>query len=197
MAPEYTDVLQRVKAGHKILDLACCFGQDIRRLVFDGAPAKHICGSELEQGFIDMGYELFKDRDTLTSKITSGDFFAPETADLEASSFDIIHAASFFHLFSWDEQIEAVTRAVALLKPVTGSTIFGRQIGVREASELKHPAARSGSMWRHDESSFAKMVGEVAEKTGIKLMCEVRAVENAQWRVEEDWKLLRFCITLV
>lgn len=105
-APEYPSVPPRVKTGHRILDLACCFDQDIHKLVFDDAPSENICGSELEQGFIDMGYGLFRDRGKLAPKIISGDFSAPASAGLQEGSFNSIHAASFFHLSSWDEQIE-------------------------------------------------------------------------------------------
>lgn len=65
-----------------------------------------------------------------------------------------------------------------------------------EANELKHPAASLGSMWQHGEISSTRMVDEVAETTGLQLTCEVEAVEDTQWRVEENWRLLRFCITL-
>lgn len=32
-AKQYPEVLQRVKNGQRLLDMGCCFGQDIRRLV--------------------------------------------------------------------------------------------------------------------------------------------------------------------
>jgi len=79
----------------------------------------HIAGSELEQGFIDLGYELFKDNpEKLKSKFFAADFFSPESLPgLEEHSYDMIHAASFFHLFNWDEQVEAWGRALKMLEP--------------------------------------------------------------------------------
>ena len=186
-APQYDKVLQRVKEGATLLDLGCCFGQDIRKLVHDGAPAEHLHGSELEQDFIDLGYELFGDRESLKATFSSGDFFAPGTAGLEGQSFDIIHAASFFHLFSWSEQVQAMTKAVFLLKLESGSMIFGRQLTVTDPGPWKVKTARSGEMYRHSGETFKELVAEVAEKTGVQLDVEVEAKP-------EEWTM-RYCIT--
>lgn len=41
LSPVYDEVLCRLKKGEKLLDLGCCFGQDIRKLVHDGAPSEN------------------------------------------------------------------------------------------------------------------------------------------------------------
>ncbi|EMF17164.1 uncharacterized protein SEPMUDRAFT_24299, partial [Sphaerulina musiva SO2202] len=162
----YQSVLDRLRCGEKLLDLACCFGQDIRKLIHDGAPASSVYGSELEPGFVDLGFELFQDRDRLGPNILSGDFFADDVAGLVREQFDMVHAASFFHLFSWDDQVEAVSRAIRLLRPQAGSMVFGRQTAVSHAKEVDHPAnKRTGKMFRHDMSSFTRLVQEVGERT--------------------------------
>ncbi|KAL2059602.1 hypothetical protein ABVK25_000895 [Lepraria finkii] len=38
----------------KILDIGCCFGQDIRQLVIDRVPAENIYGIDVELKFIDL-----------------------------------------------------------------------------------------------------------------------------------------------
>lgn len=189
---KYADVLERVKSGETLLDLACGFGQDIRKLVFDGAPPENVAGSELEQSFIDGGYDLFRDRDSLKSKITAGDFFSEDWAGLKALLFDIVYAANFFHLFSWDEQVETATRAVSLLKPKAGSMLFGRQTGVEKAGSIKHPATRSGEMYRHNGDSLKKMFEEVAEKLGTELDIEVSAAAK---KAGAKWTMLMFTVT--
>lgn len=45
--PSYSSVLERLKGGAKYVDIGCCLGQDIRRLVADGAPAENLYGAEL------------------------------------------------------------------------------------------------------------------------------------------------------
>ena len=39
--PVYGEVLYRLKKGERLLDLGCCFGQDIRKLVHDGVPSEN------------------------------------------------------------------------------------------------------------------------------------------------------------
>lgn len=45
--PSYGTMLQRLKAGAKYVDIGCCIGQDIRKLVADGAPGENLYGAEL------------------------------------------------------------------------------------------------------------------------------------------------------
>ncbi|KAF1354047.1 hypothetical protein BDV97DRAFT_396832 [Delphinella strobiligena] len=51
--PIYPEVLSRVQSGESFLDVGCCFGQDIRKLVFDGAPSNKIYGSDLDHRFLE------------------------------------------------------------------------------------------------------------------------------------------------
>ncbi|KAF2211618.1 hypothetical protein CERZMDRAFT_112661 [Cercospora zeae-maydis SCOH1-5] len=194
----YSRVLHRLRHGETLLDLACCFGHNLRKLVHDGAPVANVVGGELEQGFIDLGFQLFKDRDKLRANFISGDFFGGDVGGLAGRQFDMIHAASFFHLFSRDDQMEAVTRAVRLLKPKPGSMLFGRQTAVSKAKEVRHPAnIRSGNMFRHDVKSFKDMVREVGEKTKTKL--EVSVEQQEGWELLEEahgWHRITFQIVL-
>lgn len=135
-----------MKTGKEtFLDLGCCFAQDIRELVFKGAPAAQTAGFELRREFVNFGYELFRDRETLTSEFVIGDFF-DEDCGLKEASFGIIHASSFFHLFNWNEQVEAVSKAVRLLKPKKDSLILGRQAGTEIADTYAHSTSRSGDV---------------------------------------------------
>ena len=51
------------------LDVGCCLGTDMRKLVFDGVPAQNLVGIELRQQYIDLGFDLFRDRNRLGAKI--------------------------------------------------------------------------------------------------------------------------------
>lgn len=120
LSPQYPTVLKHLKTGNaNLLDLGCCLAQDLRKLVHDGVPSTSLSGSELEAGFIDLGYDLFRDRDALQAKFSVNDFFDETTQNevLQEGAFDYIYAASFFHLFGWEEQVQAFSRAVRLLKP--------------------------------------------------------------------------------
>ncbi|MCJ1247755.1 hypothetical protein MMC30_004970 [Trapelia coarctata] len=97
--PTYPAILSRLKAGHGLLDVGCCFGQDIRKSVTDGAPAEQIYGLDKEAVFIDLGSELFRDRGSLRSKFVVADIADPsaDLGELEGK-MDILWVSSFLHL---------------------------------------------------------------------------------------------------
>lgn len=177
--PAYTEALQRVKSGEKLLDLGCCFGQDIRRLVYDGAPSKNIYASDLRVNFWDYGYDLFLDKRTLKAKFIEADIFNADSALKQLDgTIDIISASSFFHLFLWDDQVKAAKRVVQLLKPVAGSMIIGQQ-GWQEEAKSFHMLKGHDLFW-HNLESWKRMWKQVGEETGT------------EWEIEasvkpEDW----------
>lgn len=86
---------------------------------------------------------------------------------------DIIHAASFFHLFSWDEQVRVAERVVRLLRARPGSLLLGRQVGNVLACEHAGPAgSRRAARFRHDEGSWERMWAEVGRRTGTRWKVE-------------------------
>jgi hypothetical protein len=171
--------------------------QDIRKLVFDGCPSENIVGSELEAQFIDFGYDLFRDRDRLKVSFKPGDFFDAEMAGLKGMSFEFIHSGSFFHLFTWDEQVEVISKAVGLLKKKPGSLIFGRQAGVQSPGPFEDLKVRSGPMYMHNEESFKKLVKEVAAKTGIKLETDIGVQGHWHGHMKGGWRVLSFTLKYV
>ncbi|KAK7709431.1 hypothetical protein SLS64_006344 [Diaporthe eres] len=74
--PSYATVVRRLKQGAKYLDIGCCLGQDIRKLVMDGARPENLYGAELHAPFIDLSYELFRDRG-LASTFMEADALVP------------------------------------------------------------------------------------------------------------------------
>jgi SAM-dependent methyltransferase len=121
-----------LKNGSKLLDLGCGIGQNIRKLILDGALARNISGGDLSTELIECGYEYFRDRDTLISKFYTFDILDPSPGDsfrkLEGF-FDAICANMFFHLWDLPTQIQACIRTISLLKPHPGSVLIGCQIG--------------------------------------------------------------------
>lgn len=119
--------------------------------------------------FIDLGYDLFGDRDTLKSKFLIGDIFDETTGsafrELDGK-VDIIYAASFFHLFNWEDQFDMTQRVVRLLKPVEGSLILGRQRGNVISGEYEHRTNEKGTMFRHNCKSWKEMWKQVGKATG-------------------------------
>lgn len=199
--PQYQQILHKLKHEKaQLIDIGCCFGQDLRKLHFDGAPSAQLAGCDLLGEFVDFGYDLFQDRDKFAGKLCAVDFFSKDLGDLlQYGSYDLVFAADFFHCFDWDDQVTAMSRAVKLLKPRAGSMLFGRQVGMQTAQDFGHPAAKSGKMFRHNEESFAKLVGLVAEETGYVLTVQTSSQKHKSWgskEEEEEMLLVSFSVVV-
>ncbi|KAM4055834.1 hypothetical protein HRG_008315 [Hirsutella rhossiliensis] len=183
-SPLYGEVLQRLKDGEKLIDFGCCFGHDIRALVTDGAPAENICGAELNSTFLDLGFELFCDRDKIKSSFYSVNIFEEDDQLRRERShqFDIIHIGSFLHLFDLEGQKKAGAALLKLLRLQKGALILGRQHGATIAKEVPNylykPTkenennGRLPSFFNHDSGSFVEMWNDIGEQAGLKF--EVR-----------------------
>ncbi|RPB05114.1 hypothetical protein L873DRAFT_1663949 [Choiromyces venosus 120613-1] len=171
--PVYQEVLGKLQQGASFLDVGCCFGQDLRKLVADGAPAGKLNGMDLRPEFIELGYELFCDRGTLPARfIAPADILAlaeaanDDAVRLLSGKIDIIHLGHFLHLFSWKDQLRAATNIAKLLSPAKGSLIVGHQVGSEVAGEFALPWVPesdedSPRAFRHHEASFKKLWEQV------------------------------------
>lgn len=199
-----------MKSGDKYLDLACALGQDIRHLVssvlpalcqsphgksqsqtcltlpkqiFKGAPPSNLYGSDLRPEFFSVGFDLFLDRSTIKATFIASDIFDDTSALFQQlpGKLDIINAASFFHLFDWDRQVNVAKQVVKLLRPVPGSLLVGRHSGnvrpgEREGSEIR------GVIYRHDAGSWKRLWEQVGRETGTEWEVDV---------TEERWEELQ------
>jgi SAM-dependent methyltransferase len=172
LSDEYGEVVERLRKGQKLLDMACCFGQTIRQLANDGAPTENIYGCDLQPDFIDLGYDLFRDREKLKTKFLIADIFDPQSAltDIKGQ-IDMVYAGSFFHLWGYEKQVEVSKAVVALLRRQPGSMILGRQVGATEPLEKIGP---TGTMFRHNVESFKKMWDEIGKDLGINFTVEAK-----------------------
>jgi SAM-dependent methyltransferase len=168
--PIYQDVISRLKTKNQtFLDLGCCFGQELRELVFDGAPAQNLFGTDLRQGLIDMGYELFRDKETLKSTFIAADVFDDESELVKQLSgkINIIYTGSFFHLFDYAQQKAVGKRVIQLLKPEKDSFVIGRQIGnVDSGDHTTEVHKLKRTRFRHNAESWRNMWKELGEETG-------------------------------
>lgn len=181
--PIYPEVLSRVHNGESFLDVGCCFGQDIRKLVFDGAPSDKIYGSDLDHRFLDLGFELFRDASTLQATWIPADALALDS-DLNQlqGKLDIIHASSFFHLFSLSVQKTAAKNLLRLLERKPDRLIVDRQvgdlksIGTEQNSVINNNDAFVKEFFWHNSETWRKMWEEVAADVGVKVKVESELV---------------------
>ncbi|KAL5120860.1 hypothetical protein ACEQ8H_001341 [Pleosporales sp. CAS-2024a] len=164
LSPVYGEVLQRVKAGETFLDLGCCFGQDIRKLVYDGAPCNQIIGADSESRFIDLGYDLFLDRQKLkAARFRTGDVFAEDfLADLRGQ-IDIIFVGSFLHLFTFDQQKTIVSQLCKLLRKRQGSLVFGRHMATEEIGGVLRKNALGWDLYHHSPETIRQLWASAPE----------------------------------
>ncbi|KAK0619515.1 hypothetical protein B0T14DRAFT_537291 [Immersiella caudata] len=179
--PRFQAVVSRLRApesAETFLDVGCCFGQVIRQLIFDGP------------GFLDLGYDLFRDRSEEKSRATyiAGDMLREDDAPLDelTGKIDIIYAAFFFHLFEREGQLKAAKRMVRFLRAGNPDVmIFGRNGG---------PKVEGWEKYVLNEEEWGKLWDEVGEATGTKWRTEMEREEG------DDWIKVRFCclrITLI
>ncbi|KAF1967866.1 hypothetical protein BU23DRAFT_583613 [Bimuria novae-zelandiae CBS 107.79] len=169
LSRNYPEVVERVKQGDKYLDLGCCVGQDIRKLVFDGAPSENTYGSDLEKNFIDIGYDLFLDRSTLKTTFIPADIFDEDSGLKQVEGeIDIVHAAAFLHLFDEGGVRNACKRIVKILKSKPGSLFIGGHIGNIESGDYVGSVDKNRKKFRHNPQSFKEMWIKVGEETGTR-----------------------------
>lgn len=169
-APEYLDIITRLKAGEKLLDLGCCFGHILRQLAFDGSPADNLTGADLRPEFIELGYELFRDKDTFGAHFMTADILDPTDTVLAAldGKFDVVHTASFFHLFGWDDQVKIGERVVRFFRPGAKALVLGRQSARREPLSVEAWRQTDEKKYHHNVASLQQLWDVIGEKTGTK-----------------------------
>lgn len=188
--PLYPAVLARLKTSptpRKFLDLGCCFGQDIRRLVVDGVPSENLYGADLRLEILELGYELFQDKGSLKAHFLECNLFeedgeaegGKELSKLDGK-IDIIYIASFLHLFDWKEQVRAGIRMVRLM--TKGSLVFGRQLGTTKPGVYARRLDKSRTRYDHDPNSFQILWDQIGEKTSTKwkVIAELHKVKGWQ-----------------
>ncbi|KAJ7467478.1 hypothetical protein FB451DRAFT_1352474 [Mycena latifolia] len=176
-AYEYVLDIGRNIPGALLLDIGCCFGNDLRKIASDGFPAQNMIASDLREDYWALGHELFRSTTTsFPATFIAGDAFDPDFLCLQAPLTEVppfavpnlhsitslndlrghlsaIHSASLFHLFSETKQLELARKMAGLLTPRAGSMIFGCHgalptKGYTLASAGKHMFCHSPESWR-------------------------------------------------
>jgi SAM-dependent methyltransferase len=174
MMPSYDEILVRLgdsAAPARLLDVGCCLAQDLRRLVADGAPSENLVGLDLEPRFLSLSYDLFADHEFYKGQMAAGDIFDQSVngpVALLEGTIDIIHAASFFHLFDWDTQVKAGVQLVQLMKTAPDSLVLGRHLGSSTGEERFSPTNPSAKMYLHCPDSFKRLWVEISDRTSTK-----------------------------
>ncbi|KAI0053446.1 hypothetical protein FA95DRAFT_1481572 [Auriscalpium vulgare] len=196
--------LGKERKGAIFLDIGCCFGNDVRKAIFDGYPAENAIASDLHQEFWDLGHIAFKSTpETFPVPFIAGDAFSPShleivppfnnasppttpVPDLKTLTslnplrghVSAIHASAFFHLFQEAEQLTLARALAALLSPETGSMLFGEHAGL-PLKGARRSLIGLGDRFTHSPESWADLWdGEVFEKGTVRVETELRKMEQ-------------------
>lgn len=146
-------MVKRVQDGATLLDLGCCFGQDLRKVAYDAQVSRNLIGTDLEKAFLHLGYDLFADRDHLEATFLPGDIFAPDFLQQYRGKVDIIYLGSFLHLFNETQQKKVAKQLRLLLRPQAGSMVFGRNLGADKGGHF-HMESLGWDLYRHDPQTI-------------------------------------------
>ena len=196
--PYYSSLLTRIKGSPtaKFLDLGTCLGQDVRKLVFDGAPVGQLYGADMLPEYEAAGYALFRDKEKFHGRFIASDIFATNEALAKTEgTWDVISIFMFLHVWDLKDQKRACKRLLKLLKPVPNSWIIGAQTGSEIPFEfpLRPPFVAPGqekSVYRHNLDSFRKMWEEVAHEEGENLDIWTAYEESPESKHKGGGKLL-------
>ncbi|KAJ5591913.1 uncharacterized protein N7459_002282 [Penicillium hispanicum] len=209
--PVYARVLAYLRddptAG--FLEAGCCFGQEIRHLADQGIPGTQLMGCDIEAAFFDLGYQLFRDRDSLGATFASGDFLSEKCLDPStevsqrlAGKVDIVFASSLFHLWKYESQLRAATNLVRLCRDKPGVMLVGRQLGSLLAGHYSLKDVGKGSNYRHNMESLKGFWYDVGLATGTRWTVEaglyigdeLAKVKDSAWADPND-RMIWWCAT--
>ncbi|KAI0201283.1 hypothetical protein F4808DRAFT_460140 [Astrocystis sublimbata] len=197
-APDSTDTF---------LEIGGFMCQTLRRLVFEGVDSSRLYGTDLHSEFFELGYQQFRDRDTLKATLVEGDFLLPEDeyatsamAETFNGKISIAHASNFFHLFSWDSQLVICERIVRFFRPGLDSAdkpalVFGQHTGSIEPGEKRIGDFRT---FLHDQTTFQSLWDEVGRRTGTSWKASVQVVGTEAPKPNawsEDARIMHYTVT--
>jgi len=201
--PVYPEVIRAGQIGTTVfLDLGCCMGTDVRKLVDDGYPGSKVFGCDLRQTFIDAGYDLFHDAGTCKIHFFTSDIFdvqvtppsgPPPVANFSSvtelkqlrGAIDHFYAGALFHLFNESTQHAIALRvASTLLNRKRGSVIFGRHQGLTQEGLLDDHVwgERYGHSPKSWEVLWKKVFTEVESEAFANDRVKVEATSDEGWR---------------
>jgi chemotaxis methyl-accepting protein methylase len=141
------------------------FAQDLRKLVYDGAPPESVYGTDLRGEYFDFGYKLFRDEHVVSrDHFIAADILdpnAPGLIDLEGK-LDVINATHIIHVFNLEDQKKLIKRFMGLLKREKGVVVTGRMTGHLDAgykggANVKSTTKSGGDIWEHNVESFGEL----------------------------------------
>jgi hypothetical protein len=146
--------------------------------------------------FLTTSYDLFNDKSSFKGTLVSANVFDSRIFENAwkgwEGKFGIIHAGLFLHLFDWSQQLSVCDTIAKLMSTEKGTLFLGEMVGCESGGERGE--GKEANFWKkgeerkqflHDEKTFQKMWGEVAEKTGTIGLWKVEAAFKKRAKKED------------
>lgn len=200
--PLYHSILSRLNDGASLVDVGTFIGQDLRKLVFDGAPSTNLYGVDIVNHW-ETGFEMYQDREKFHAQYIECDILDPNLALAKLNGkMDVIWITHLLHQWTWEGQVLAAKNLVSLSR--VGTIVVGYQVGAGPAKFQGKTELMKADSWLHDPESFAKMWEEVGEKTESKwkTTAEFKTIKEMGWEPEDmpestGRKILEFTVERV
>ncbi|KAJ3736724.1 hypothetical protein DFJ43DRAFT_988981 [Lentinula guzmanii] len=221
LSPNYHQVLSLIDT-HKdaiFLDVGCCVGNALRKVVTDGWPVENTIGIDLSKEFWDLGHEMFRSTpESFPAGFVGGDIFddvilAPTIGRSDDSNFipnlervnlrnltslaplrhrvSAIYVCNVFHLFHAEKQLDLARRLASLLTRQSGSVIFGSH-GVAPAQLA---VTNVGPNSFHSAESFASMWATLFEADSVEISWKVKVRPRKKLSVLGEWDIIWWSVT--
>jgi len=141
----------------QILEIGCCFGVDIRRLIADGANRRRVFGVDLSGLLIRLGFELFGDelKDIFFTADATSEGFVDVVSEKTGGMHDVIILQLVLHTVA-EREIFLIRNIHKLLKP--GGILIGSTLATEE--DLDQPMYVGAASQRrviHSERSLRRL----------------------------------------
>ena len=191
--PWYPEVVSRLQQGSTILDIGCCFGQDLRFLAADRVSTANMYASDIVSGFWDLSFDLFRDKASFNACFTEADILDLESPLKELKGrMNILMANQVFHLFNRERQLKMAKNLVYL--GTRDAWVIGWQVGSGHGRPLPvetQTGGHSGSAGSdtklfHNDHTWQELWKQVGEETGTTWSVETSMQPLEDWGYEVE-----------
>ncbi|KAI0032330.1 hypothetical protein K488DRAFT_78529 [Vararia minispora EC-137] len=172
----YPLVLEKGRADPEalFLDVGCCMGTDVRKLLHDGFPGAQVLACDLLPDFIALGHKLYRDKDICPVHFFAADMYEiPLVAPIEPpipsnvplgeikkmsdllGRLSFVYGGALFHLWDESTQHALALRFALLLRVDKPAIIFGRHQALPEPGYIDDGIKRV--RYGHSPESWIRM----------------------------------------
>ena len=91
-----------------------------------------------------------------------------------------VFVGAFLHLFSWEDQIVALSHIIRLLRPQSGAMVLGRQVGNINPGHYTRKSVPHRN-FHHDVRTFKELWMQVEKMTGTAWRVEAEMLDWVGW----------------